>query len=609
MSISSAIVSEKREKLERVAKKRFFYTQSFEIYGGVSGFFDYGPHMCALQNNFLSIWRRHFVLEEDMLEVDTAIITPFEVLKSSGHVDKFTDLMCTDTKTGDIMRADHLVRDWLEAHAAEQSAEKRQDMLDKASMIDSFSAEELQSIIQAHQIKSEAGNELGPVVHFNLMFSTLVGPGGKLQSYLRPETAQGQFLNFQRLLEVNGDRMPFASAMVGKAFRNEISPRTGLFRVREFMMAEIEHYVHPKEKAHPKFAECREAKVRLLFRDPGVQKDDAPQTLKEMAIGEAVEKKIVDNETLGYFIVRVHRFLVKIGIPESMVRFRQHLPTEMAHYATDCWDAEISTAFGWIECVGIADRACYDLSVHSKKTGNALVVRRALPAPVQKEVLKFVIDRKDLGMKYRARSQKIISYLESFEVETIQDQVQNGKVEVEIPGEELTLSLEVKKQTVTQHVEEYVPNVIEPSFGIGRILYALLWHSFVIREEAEKRAVFQFKPCMASIKCMVLPLIENAAFHPIIHALKKDVVSQGISCKVDDSKSTIGRRYSKADEVGVPFCVTIDFETLEDRKVTIRDRDSTEQVRVPLSEVPAILHALSEEEKSFSEVKETVAPQ
>jgi len=592
----SNVESKKKERMEQVAKRRFFYAQSFEAYGGVSGFFDYGPYMCGLQNNFISIWRRHFVLEEGMHEVDAAIITPFEVLKSSGHVDKFTDLMCSDAKTGEIYRADHLVKEWLLEEAEKRAPEEKQKMEDEASMIDSFSLEELQKMVDTYGITSKSGNKLEKLVHFNLMFGTVVGPGGKAQSFLRPETAQGQFLNFKRLLEVNGERMPFASAMIGKAFRNEISPRTGLFRVREFTMAEIEHYVHPLEKDHPKFRIHSDLEIPLLFRAKDAD-NDAPQTLKKMTIGRAVEEKVVDNETLGYFIARVYLFLKKIGIPEEHIRIRQHLKSEMAHYATDCWDAEINTAFGWVECVGIADRACYDLSVHTNRTGNKLVVRRPLAQPVEREVAVPVVNKKQIGEKFRSKAQKIIEKLEKMTVEEIEEKAPNNEIEVQEDGEVARIPVERKK--IVEYTEEYIPNVVEPSFGLGRILYALLWHSFWNREEDEQRAVFSFVPEMAPVKCTVLPLQEDERFSEVVRAVKEAVIREGLSCQVDASKASIGRRYSRSDEIGVPFCVTVDFDTLEDQCVTVRERDTTKQMRVKIAEVAGALRKLVNGETSF----------
>jgi glycyl-tRNA synthetase len=182
------------------------------------------------------------------------------------------------------------------------------------------------------------------------MFDTSIGPAGGQKGFLRPETAQGQFLNFNKLLEFNNARMPFASASIGKSFRNEISPRSGLIRVREFLMAEIEHYVDPKEKKHPRFPEVKAQKCRFLPK--GVQQAGKTD-LTETTVGEAVAKGMVDNETLGYFLARIWQFLDKIGLDLTRVRFRQHMNNEMAHYASDCWDAEIHTSYVYSFCGGM----------------------------------------------------------------------------------------------------------------------------------------------------------------------------------------------------------------------------------------------------------------
>jgi glycyl-tRNA synthetase len=216
-------------------------------------------------------------------------------------------------------------------------------------------------------------------------------------SYLRPETAQGHFLNFSRLLEFNNGRVPFASAQIGRSFRNEISPRAGLLRVREFTMAEIEHYVDPEDKSHERFDEVRDVVLDLLDRN--VQASGSTE-LRKVKVGEAVATKIIANETLGYFMARIHQFLLKIGVDPSRLRFRQHMANEMAHYATDCWDAEIHNSYGWIECVGCADRAAYDLTVHSNKTGHPLIVRQALKEPIITERLVAEFNKKVLGKTF-----------------------------------------------------------------------------------------------------------------------------------------------------------------------------------------------------------------
>ena len=236
-------------------KRKFFTVPSFEIYGGVAGFFDYGPLGCAVKNNIEQLWRQHFVLEEDMLEVGCTSLMLGEVLKTSGHVDKFEDLMVKDTKTGTPRRADKLIQEFIGKKLAKcKKADEREQLLTLEADVENFEAAQIDEVIQRMNIKDpDTGNALSPAVPFNLMFDTQIGPTGLFKGYLRPETAQGIFINFRRLIEFNNGRMPFASAQIGLGFRNEISPRQGLLRVREFTMAEIEHFVDPQDKSHPKF--------------------------------------------------------------------------------------------------------------------------------------------------------------------------------------------------------------------------------------------------------------------------------------------------------------------------------------------------------------------
>lgn len=236
-------------------------------------------------------------------------------------------------------------------------------------------------------------------------------------------------MNFSRLLDFNNNRLPFASAQVGRSFRNEISPRAGLLRVREFTMAEIEHYVDPEDKSHEHFSDVRDIELSLLDRH--IQTSGSSQ-ITRMSIGEAVEKGVVANETLGYFLARIYLFLIKIGIDPKRLRFRQHMANEMAHYATDCWDAEIENSVGgWTECVGCADRAAYDLSVHSKKTGHPLIVRQQLAEPIvyEKEVVTF--NKKNFGKSFGkdgAALQEIITNLDEPTLLKIKGELAQGYV-------------------------------------------------------------------------------------------------------------------------------------------------------------------------------------
>ena len=526
-----------RAMFESLLKRRMFYTPSFEIYGGYAGLFDYGPPGCALQANVVDLWRKHFVLQEDMLEVDCPAVTPAEVLKTSGHVDKFADWMCKDPKTGEIFRADHLVEEALEARLKgdkeargqkvaeteestkaaakkKKKAEAKAVKLDDAvvqeygsilAQIDNYDGPALGELITKHAIHNPTtGGPVNAPIPFNLMFETNIGPSGALKGYLRPETAQGQFVNFAKLLDFNQQGMPFASASVGKSFRNEISPRAGLLRVREFLMAEIEHYVDPAGgKKHARFAEVADVPLDFLDRDTQRAGRTAPT---RTTIGQAVASGMVDNETLGYFLARIHLFLQRLGVDGARVRFRQHLANEMAHYATDCWDAELRTSYGWIECVGCADRSAYDLTVHARRTGAPLSVRQRRDEPLRVEEWQVDLDRKKFGPRFRRDAKAVEAAVEGLSQDLREKMAlelkEKGKVAVDVEGveggkAELGSDLvTIEKRTRVENVREYTPNVIEPSFGIGRILYSLMEHVYWYREGAEERAVSALFPSL-----------------------------------------------------------------------------------------------------------------
>ncbi|KAL8734828.1 MAG: hypothetical protein Q9166_001180 [cf. Caloplaca sp. 2 TL-2023] len=631
-----------RQVMDSMLRRRMFYTPAFEVYGGVSGLYDYGPPGCALQANIIDTWRKHFVLEEDMLEVDCAMLTPHEVLKTSGHVDKFADWMCKDPKTGEIFRADHLVEEVLESRLKgdkeargqkvevdeEKDAKRKRKVKDTKALklddsvikeyeeilakIDNYDGDELGLLITKYNIKNPTtGGDVLPPVAFNLMFQTSIGPSSNLAGYLRPETAQGQFLTFQKLLEFNQQSMPFASACIGKSFRNEISPRAGLLRVREFLMAEIEHYVDPEGgKKHPRFNEVADVKLALLDRK--VQLSGRTETT-EMTIGEAVKSGTVDSETLGYFIARIHLFLLQLGTDPKKMRFRQHMANEMAHYAADCWDAELLTSHGWIECVGCADRSAYDLTVHTKKTGAPLYVRETRKEPLTIEEWQIDVDKKKFGPRFKKDGKTVETAIESLTQDVREklslDLEKNGKIELEVPGVgsgkvDIDRDLiKIEKRTRIEHTREYTPNVIEPAFGIGRILYSLIEHVYWSREGAEERGVLSFPPPIAPTKVLVVPLSGHADLKPQIKHMSQKLRRLGISNRVDDSSATIGKRYSRNDELGTPLGITVDFQSVKDNSYTLRDRDSTKQVRSDEDTICAAIQSLVDGHKAWADIQ------
>lgn len=589
-----------RSRMEDLLKRRFFYDQSFAIYGGVTGQFDFGPMGCAMKDNILNLWKSHFIREEQMLQVDCTILTPENVLKASGHVDRFADLMVKDLKNGECFRLDHLIKAHLEKLIAEKNttADQKAEYEDIVVKLDGCSKEEMNNTLRKFDIKSpNTGNDLSDAMEFNLMFSTSIGPTGNLKGFLRPETAQGIFVNFKRLLQFNQGRLPFAAAQIGNSFRNEISPRTGLIRVREFTMAEIEHFVDPRCKDHPKFPKVEN--LGLLLYSACNQMDGQPASL--VTIGEAVQKGIIANQTLGYFMGRIFQFLVAIGIHREKLRFRQHMSNEMAHYATDCWDAEIKTSYGWIECVGCADRSCYDLSQHSKATGVRLNAEAPLKEPKTVEVTELQPQMAVIGKSFKKDAKEITRVLKNLseeELTTVETELQaKGVYNVVIEGKEFPITKEmvtVSRNSKTVHVEEIIPAVIEPSFGIGRIMYAVWEHTFRTRPGDEMRTFFSLPPLISPLKCCVLPLSGHPDFAPFIKTLDEELTTNGVSYRRDESSGSIGRRYTRTDEIAVPFGITVDFDSLkEPHSVTLRERDSMEQIRVPLDQVARLVRDLS----------------
>ncbi|KAG6617765.1 glycine-tRNA ligase [Phytophthora cinnamomi] len=592
-----------KKALDDLLLRKMFVVPSFEIYGGVGGFYDFGPPACALKSNLLQFWRRHFVFADKLLEVECTNLMPEVVLKTSGHVDRFTDLMVKCTKSGECYRADKLLEDhvenFLDKHP-DLSQEEREKHEMHATMAESYSPQEIHDVFQQYGIKAPGtGADLSFPIPFNLMFKCAIGPEGGLVGYLRPETAQGIFLNFRRLLEYNAGKVPFGCAQIGSAFRNEISPRAGLLRVREFQQAEIEFFVNPKDKSHAKFTTVKDLELPLLTKTNQLTHGKAVQ----MTCGAAVEQGIIANESLAYYLARTYKFCKAIGIDMERLRFRQHLNTEMAHYATDCWDLEIKLSSGWVECAGHADRSCYDLTVHAKKSKVEMVGTHKFDKPEKRQIVEIKPNKGKMGRTFKADVATILEALETLKddvprAQTFEDELASKGEATLGPlcdGKQFTLQRDMVAIKVVEKMvseEKFVPSVIEPSFGIGRLLTAVFEHNFSTREGDEKRGVMSFSPLIAPIKVSVLPLSNNPAFEPFAAELEHVFVEEGLECKVDTSSVAIGRKYARADELGIPFDVTIDFDTVKDRVVTLRERDSTAQVRIPMDVIGAEVNKL-----------------
>jgi glycyl-tRNA synthetase len=542
-----------------LCKRRGFLYPSYEIYGGVAGLYDYGPLGTAMRNNIVEIWRRLYTLGEGFVEIDSETIGPEVVFKASGHVDEFADKMVKCKVCEEAYRADHLIGD-------------------RHPNPGSLNEEALDGLIREHGITCPAcSGELSSVEEFNLMFKTVIGPGSGRVGYLRPETAQGIFVNFPSLYRYNREKLPLGVIQVGRGYRNEISPRQGVIRMREFNMMECELFVDPEDKGWPRFKDVKDDRMRLFANDGREL---------EISVGDAVEQGIICNQVLAYFMWFTQEFLKAIGVDGTRLRFRQHEKDEMAHYAADCWDAEALLSFGWTEIVGIADRGCWDLSRHIKFSGVDMSAFKRFDTP--QEVERDVIKPKYgiLGPKYKALGSKIGKAMEATDPSLIKD----DSVTVEVDGQSYVLSrdcFDVARVKEKVSGVKVIPHVIEPSHGLDRITYTCLEHAYTKKEDME---MLRISAAIAPIKFGVFPLMARDELDKVAMDIDQEIRYSGIETYYDDSGS-IGRRYARMDEIGTPYCVTVDYQTLEDGTVTLRERDSQAQIRVKVQEITLVARA------------------
>lgn len=573
----------KNEDVMNIAKKRGFLWSSFEIYSGVAGFFDYGPLGAILKNKIMNKWRDFYLVGEGYYEIESPTIMPQEALKASGHVDHFNDPMTECKECLEVFRADHIIKEAIE------------------SEVEGLENQELTNILSNQQIRCpRCGGHLTHVWSYNLMFQTLIGAKGKKTGYMRPETAQGIFITFKRLLRFYRGKLPFGVVQLGKAYRNEISPRQGVIRLREFTQAEAEIFVDPGEKSHPRFKEI-ENHVLTLYPADIQEKEENPLRLTAQ---EAVKGGVVSSEILTYQLCLADKFMGELGIPRDVIRFRQHLKTEMAHYAIDCWDVEIHTdRYGWIEVIGIADRADFDLKSHSEYSKEDLRVFLEYDQPTIVKQLVLKPDMKKFGPLFKGDAPRIMNVLKKTDPETIKNAFEKeNSYSIEIEGEnyQLTpdlLSFEEAEETVRG--EKIYPHVIEPSYGIDRITYSVLLHCF---QQDDDRNILHLPTDIAPVGVNVFPLVNKDDLILASEHIRDDLRAEGIIAELDTS-GTIGRRYARSDEIGTPFAVTIDHQTLEDKTVTIRERDSQKQVRLPVVKIPSTINQLLMKKIEFSELE------
>ena len=569
-------------KVSQLAKRRGFYFQSAEAYGGVAGFQTFGPQGAELKRNIEESWRDTFSRGLGHKEIEGPTVMPEPVFKASGHLDGFDDMIIECPECGTNTRADHLVEDNTGVEEAE-----------------GFSTEQIEGLIKEHGLVCPECNEhlAGVEVNdFNLMFKTSIGPGDGTNGYLRPETVQGIFTEFPRLKQYARNQLPFGVTQIGKAYRNEISPRKGLVRTREFTQAELDLFIDPEED-RPDLTDVKDIELKLYSVEE--QKSDEGEYIVA-TVEEAIEEEIIGVNWIAYYLGIAKEWYKEIGIDMDRFRFRQHQKGERAHYASDCWDAEADISGEdeeeeWLEIAGFSYRGCYDLKKHGQHSGNEreFKIFKEYDEPVVQEETKVDIDMGILGPEYGDEAGEIAEIIER-EVRQAPSVAEDGPIFVHLDGEEHAVdnsAVEVSVEEVKKTGEEITPEVVEPSFGVDRTVYSVLVHGY--NEDVvdnEKRTVLHLSNEVAPVEVAVFPLMDKEGLGDRAREIASELRDSGLNVEYDDS-GNIGKRYRRQDEVGTPYCVTVDYETLEDEPetVTVRERDSTEQERVKINELEEYL--------------------
>ena len=500
------------EQMASFCKKKGFVYQDSEIYGSLAGFWDFGPLGVELKNNIKNHWWKRFVQSRDgIVGIDGSIITHRKVWEASGHIDSFTDVLVSCAKCKTKFKGDTLIEEQLGIIP---------ETLTKEQIINKIKKEKLKC--------PKCKGALGEPVLFNTMFETTVGPLKDKSniSFLRPETAQLIFADFKLVHENSRLKLPFGIAQIGKAFRNEISPRDFLFRCREFELMEIEFFVHPD-----KINDCPDIKKHLDFKFnilTAEMQEKGKKEHREMTIKQILDKKMT-NQWHAYWLAEFYKWFIDMGIKPENLRLREHLKKELAHYAGACFDIEYKFPFGWKEIHGNADRTNFDLTQHIK------------------------VSKKDISIYDEEKKEKIVPFVAS-----------------------------------------------EPSQGLERAFLALLFDAY--NDDKERgNIVLKLKPELAPVKIGIFPLVNKEKLPEIAKKVFDDLKTEFV-CQHDKAGS-VGRRYARADEIGIPFCVTVDFDSAKNNDVTIRERDTTNQVRVKINALKDVLGKLVSGKVLFKDLK------
>ena len=559
------------DQISDLGKRRSVIFPSFEIYGGVSGFFDYGPIGTLLKHNIENKWRQLFVQSEGMVEIESTTIMPEQIFQASGHLAHFTDMMTRCLSCNRSYRVDVLLGD-LGIECPE-----------------GVSAEELDRRIEENNVKCPVcGGQISKSEPFNLMFQVKIGSYiGGITGYGRPEAAQGQFLDFKRIYASERERLPLGIAQVGRCVRNEIAPRKGPIRLREFTIIDYEVFLDPEDPSYPRIKLVEDTVLRILSVE---QQTIGSDEVSEMTVRAALDAGIVKNEVLCYFMALAGKFLEELGIPSDKQRFREALPEERAHYSLQTFDQEVwLERWGWTEVSGHAYRTDYDLRNHMTHSGVDLRVYKAHDQPRKAIELTVTPKKKQLELNFGTENaQMIVTLLSRSDASIVAREVRE-KGYYELTGPFPLRLTEEHIEVHTGEVEEagryFIPHVVEPSFGIDRILYAVLEYAYL---ERKGRIVLNIPRDVASVQACVFPLVNRDDLPKVAKGIYETLLREGFTVEYDDSGS-IGRRYARADEIGVPICMTVDYQTLQDGTVTLRDVSTWKQIRSKVNTLSDIL--------------------
>jgi glycyl-tRNA synthetase len=572
---------EKFVAINELAKRRGFFWSSFEIYGGSGGFVTYGPLGTRLKQNVEGKLRELMVKKIGIYEMESSVIAPAKVFEASGHVAHFKEPMVECQKCHTRFRADHLLED---KGISSKDAEK-------------MSLDEINTEMQRHEIVCpDCKGTFGEPTRYLTMFETTIGPYSGAVGYGRPEAAQNIFVEFNRLYNISRERLPFGCINIGKALRNEISPRQGLIRLREFTIADLEFFFDPEEPKCDRIGEVENETLPILLGE--TRQKDSEQTTN-FTVREALDKGVIRSEWQAYFMAQAKRLLNALGVTDNKQRFLEKLAWEKAHYSSQSFDQEVLVdRWGWVEVSGHAYRTDFDLTCHMKASGVDMTVYKEFPTPIETEEFAVKPLLAKLGPVYKGEAAKVAAALTKLPAQQVADaMVKDGFIEVD--GYKVTKDqVEMGKQKTTIRGKRFIPHVVEPSFGCDRLFYIALEYAYGVKDD---RIVLSFPRAIAPIQIGIYPLMGKDGMDAKAKEIQKQLSDEGFMTDYDDSGS-IGRRYARADEAGVQLGITIDYDTLENQTVTIRDRDSWTQVRTPIADLPKLLHRYFENKANFNDL-------